>query len=493
MNLTKEQEEILNYDYKKGDSVIINAFAGTGKTFTLVQLARKFEQENPNIKCLYVVFNTNTKADANRKFSGTNVECRTTGSLVYNKYSKPYGKMNNLRLGDIKNALGIGWADCVILKRTVEKFIGSADMSLDAKHIPMDSRGTKDDKIMVYANKLWKMMVDVQCRNVPITFDGSIKLAQLNNFQFKDDDDGQPYDVVFFDECQDANPATLGIIANQKKMIKVFVGDKHQQIYQFRGSQNAINSVEGTKYFNLTTSFRFGSNIANVANVLLDVLGEGNEIEGFKSEDYICETDDSPYAFIARTNAQLFEHAIKAITDGKKIHYVGGVTGYRLEDIQDIYYLMNGQSVYIKNEYIKKTFKSAYMFKEYIEKTEDPEWKSIKKVVETYSNIPQLVDQIKKSNGSVQKGDVYLMTAHKSKGAEFERVKLGDDYIKFFDDAGKPKPIFQLQTEVAELNLLYVACTRAIKYLDVPLDFKRLLYSKGIEYTIPETLEDLLV
>ena len=152
---------------------------------------------------------------------------------------------------------------------------------------------------------------------------------------------------------------------------------------------------------------------------------------------------------------------------------------------------MNGVTYNIKNEYIKKTFKNAYQFKEYIEKTQDPEYASIYKVVTTYHNIPELVAKIKEGNVTKQKGDVYLMTGHKSKGAEFERVKLANDFIKFFDENKNPVPEFIIRENVAELNLLYVACTRAIKYLDVPLDFKYMLYGKGIEYTTPIEMNDI--
>jgi F-box protein, helicase, 18 len=498
MELTKQQEDIINYDYQKGDSIIINAFAGTGKTSTLVELAQKFKTEKPRWRCLYMVYNSGTKAEAEKKFVGTNVECRTSGSLVFQKFSRPYGRMSNLRLGDIKNALNVGWSDCSILKRTVESFIGSADEVIHDAHVPNEARGSNNDKIIYNTQRLWSMMIDTNNRRVPVTFDGSIKLAQLDKkFRFTDEQ-GMPFDVIFFDECQDANPATLGIVENQKKQIRIFVGDKHQQIYQFRGSINAIKSITPTKEFSLTTSFRFGDKIADCANVLLDILYEKQQITGFRKEDYLCDITDFPHAFIARTNAQLFEYAITIMKMGKSIHFVGGITGYRLSDISDIYNLKNGNSHLVQNEYIKKTFKNYYNFESYIEKTEDPEFKSIHKTVKLHdAKIPILIEEMKKCNTLSHKASVCLMTAHKSKGAEFDRVRLANDYIKFVDEkSGRLREKEELRGDtrnIAELNLLYVAMTRAKKQLDVPNDFKRLLESEDIMYTVPETLENLMV
>jgi F-box protein, helicase, 18 len=497
MELTQEQNDIINHDYKKGECVIVNAFAGTGKTSTLIELAHKFKEEKRRYRILYMVFNTATRAEAEKLFVGTNVECRTSGSLVYQKYSRPFGKMSNLRLGDIKNALNIGWYDCTAVKKTVESFIGSADMHIHDDHVPFENRGSNNSKIVEYAKRLWTMMKDPSNRKVPVTFDGSIKLAQLDEkFRFTDEQ-GMPFDVIFFDECQDANPATLGIVENQKNQIKVFVGDKHQQIYQFRGSVNAIKNITADKYFSLTTSFRFGDNIASCANVLLDILGEKETIKGFKKEDYLCEVSDYPHAYIARTNAQLFEYAVSALRNNKQIHFVGGITGYRLEDLGDIYHLSAGMAHQVKNDYIRKQFKSYYQFEDYIEKTEDPEFKSINKVVKKYSGqIPSLIDELKNANTNAKKAQVMLMTAHKSKGAQFDRVKLANDYISFFNENGKLKHKAELRgdaRDMAELNLLYVAMTRAKKEVQAPDDFKIVLANEGIEYQVPVTLDSLMI
>ncbi|MFB8831902.1 hypothetical protein ACE0DR_27505 [Azotobacter sp. CWF10] len=57
---------------------------------------------------------------------------------------------------------------------------------------------------------------------------------------------------------------------------KIFVGDKWQQIYRWRGAENALDRQieEDADALYLTNSFRFGPLIAGVANAILALQGE---------------------------------------------------------------------------------------------------------------------------------------------------------------------------------------------------------------------------
>lgn len=66
--------------------------------------------------------------------------------------------------------------------------------------------------------------------------------------------------------------------------------------------------------------------------------------------------------------------------------------------------------------------------------------------------------------------DILLTTAHKSKGKEWDNVIVADDFDieRIFGEV-----IYQ-----QDINLLYVACTRAIKKLDVPFRLYELMMLK---------------
>ena len=81
MQFTEEQEIIFNTALKAGEMIKIEAFAGTGKTTTLVEFAKR----NPDLSFLYAAFNKSVQEYAEQVFP-VNVECKTTHSLAYRYY-----------------------------------------------------------------------------------------------------------------------------------------------------------------------------------------------------------------------------------------------------------------------------------------------------------------------------------------------------------------------------------------------------------------------
>jgi len=82
---------------------------------------------------------------------------------------------------------------------------------------------------------------------------------------------------LMVDEAQDMNPTTLAIVGYQRHLPKMVVGDPNQQIYQFRGSKNALDTFRHCKTFYLTQSFRFGSEIAYFADTWLRTMTRGKK------------------------------------------------------------------------------------------------------------------------------------------------------------------------------------------------------------------------
>lgn len=112
------------------------------------------------------------------------------------------------------------------------------------------------------------MMISRQ-GDFPVTHDTYLKLYQLSNPNLS-----SRYTTVLFDEAQDANPVTSALVLRQACRV-VLVGDTHQQIYRFRGADNAMQApqLENADRLWLTHSFRFGPEVAQVANRLLALKG----------------------------------------------------------------------------------------------------------------------------------------------------------------------------------------------------------------------------
>jgi len=101
----------------------------------------------------------------------------------------------------------------------------------------------------------------------------------------------QGYDGILFDEAQDATPVIADILLRQRPHLGIMlVGDPYQMIYQFMGADNCCFNDEiypPTNTFYLTHSFRFGENIAGVANVILRAFNEKVLVSGAYKKDRV--------------------------------------------------------------------------------------------------------------------------------------------------------------------------------------------------------------
>jgi len=95
MKLTKEQEKIIN---SKELSFKINAVAGSGKTTTLLEYAKK----NSNLKILYLAYNKSLQVSLQEKLQNYNLpylHVSTIHSLAYNRIQAYNYNLTN----DLKN------------------------------------------------------------------------------------------------------------------------------------------------------------------------------------------------------------------------------------------------------------------------------------------------------------------------------------------------------------------------------------------------------
>ena len=86
MELTEEQRHIVDCDK---NIILVNAYAGTGKTSTLVQ----FCKVRKNARFLYLAYNASMAKEAKSKFKGNNnVACATIHSLAFRYLGKKLEK-----------------------------------------------------------------------------------------------------------------------------------------------------------------------------------------------------------------------------------------------------------------------------------------------------------------------------------------------------------------------------------------------------------------
>lgn len=436
------------------DLLAVLAFAGSGKTTTL----QGYASARPEKRILYLAFNASTRDDARTKF-GRNVKCKTTHGLAYRSHGAPFsaaGKLRDIRETDVMREFNILAIEAHWVLRTVVGFMHSSGLTVDVSHVPGMVPPSELTRTVDRATELWSRMRDLERKNVPMPFDGYLKLYALSR-----PDLSRQFDIILFDEAQDANPVTIDLLLNQR-CIRVFVGDPHQAIYGFRGAVNAFDGLTGATTLPLTGSYRFGEDVAILATTLLATYkGETRVLQGLGPQDQMIDTFDEnhPVVRICRTNAKVFAHAIESL-GRHRMHFIGGVNSYMFNKLLDVYRLWAGEEV---QNPIYRDFGTVEELADHAISVNDRETINLIKLVGTYGDeIPRLVSEVKsQAEPDIGKATAAVTTTHKVKGAEFPQVQIADgDFSPLVDSAGN---LLKANTPEAieEVNMHYVALTRA--------------------------------
>ena len=251
--------------------------------------------------------------------------------------------------------------------------------------------------------------------------------------------------------------------------------------------------MPGAEVLRLTTSYRFGPDIATLATALLS---------GFKHEDLPLHgvggahavspfVDRSqPHTVICRTNGKVFASAAKLLGQ-KSFGFIGAVDSYPFDRLVDVQNLAAG----MVNKVVDPLFRqmgSLTALTEYAKNSNDPEIGALLGVQKEFgARIPDLVGRIKleakkHEAPGAQAPLVQLTTAHRSKGLEFRQVFLTDDFEEFVTESGHPKSLDTAELN-QEMNLLYVAVTRATHALELNPSVNRAMSALGqTDFTFPD-------
>lgn len=471
MNPTAEQLHAVACFRSRRD-LKISAFAGAGKTTTLALLSRSRTN-----KGLYLAFNRAVADEARAKFP--NSECRTTHSLAFSDIRSSYGYTNS-KMADSFNTAQVSKAfeveDLVIgstkmtslnqayvAKRAVTRFCQSADTELTGRHVPMYGKLLTipyahqlqfQMASLELAKKVWQSMTSRR-GSLPLGHEGYLKLWALREPNIATD-------YILLDEAQDTNAVVLGVLKRQACQV-VYVGDKCQQIYEWRGAVNAMQSVDGCQEIFLTQSFRFGKAIADAASSVLGMLGETKRIVGNPSmQSRICNVPN-PRAYLARKNATVIQKVLDCLELGRAVHVVGG-TAELIRLLQDVVELKEGRPGTHPDFFGFRNWQEVVEFSE----TEDgEELRRIVLLVAQYGER-RLLWAMRRTENSETQADLVVSTVHKAKGREWDTVQLANDFwMSKPDDEGEPVP-------EEEVRLFYVAITRAKRLLDVSPELLRM-------------------
>jgi len=482
MKLTKEQRAIID---SSGD-IKINAVAGSGKTTTILEYAKA----RPKSRILYLAFNKSVRLEAADKFSKSNLDnvtVETAHSLAYKHVVFNYNyrvRNQDYKTNEIVDLLKLQGNS----EQHFEFVIANHVLKFAAYFCNSDKRKVQelnyldiifDEKAKKVAKSFYTQ-IEMHTRlflakmdkgEIEITHDFYLKKFQLENPVLV-------FDYILFDEAQDASSAMLAVFLNQKAT-KVIVGDTHQQIYGWR---HAVNSLEKARFktFNLSTSFRFNQDIADLAMGVLDYKTHFETPTTISISGNGTNNGSKSKAIIARTNLGLLLKAIEYVTERpniNEIYFEGNIHSYTYADegasLYDVLNLQNKNRKMIRDKMIRE-MKTMKELETYIESTDDSQLGMMVEIVKEYGNrIPGILKSLKDkhvSNEDKHKARIIFSTVHRCKGMEYDTVQIVNDFMTEdrlikLKHSGEDINVARMNEEI---NLLYVAVTRTRNSIRIP-------------------------
>ena len=488
MNLTDEQKAIIECS---GDAKI-HAVAGSGKTSTLIELAKS---RGKNVRTLYLAFNRSVRSEAQVRFSDAqvqNIRIETAHSLAYRHIvnGSNYKICQGYRPGDIVSLLKITPVNrdplsSILLAGHILRYASYFCNQSTEKVTELDyGTQVRDVAALQFVDLHYTDILDGTRRFLAKMNSGEIEITHefyLKKFQLS-----KPklaFDYILFDEGQDASPVMLDIFMNQDHAKKIIVGDIHQQIYSWRYAVNALADVNFDN-FSLTTSFRFPQRIADLAVQCLDWKKTVGKDEHVTIRGIGKSSKTKLKATLARTNLSLLKKSIEMTSRKspvKKIYFEGNLSSYT--------YASEGASIYdVLNLFLDKrelirdpavaVMQDFEQLSEYAETAEDRELLTLIEIVTEYGKeLPWHMKLLKEYHVPDEKresAEMIFSTVHKCKGMEYDSVALENDFInekalKRFENK-KDTPQFEIDKIIEEINLLYVAITRTRNKISLPAD-----------------------
>lgn len=458
--LTPEQEEVIEASRRGVRRLKVEALAGTGKTSTLVELAKDLKIRKSRQKTLYVAFNKFVVDEVSVKI-GRFADAMTVNSLAL----RMVGREFQIKLTDTPqrmtahqaaNLLGIP-NDFVfsaniehsngvvaeqefritrermagMVSRAVLRFCDSLDRQIDVSYFEDYERlGPKSGMAPIpaelkhalvdYAHDYWADISNPNSFRFRFRHEHYMKLWHLSNPII-------PYDTVLFDEAQDADPLMRDVVERHQGEV-VWCGDRYQAIYGWRGAVNAMEEVVADETLYLTKSFRFSTAIANVANSFLGPLG-GRLVQGAAAHESAIRYETLPDVEIFRKNSTLLERFMELAHNGTDVRTDVDLGEYE-RVVSGVLALVRGERPRHPDLVEFETFQSL---NEWLrdQEVEDDEFRILLRQIMRHDLNSLLEALIKARESQTSSSGRLLTTAHKVKGLGFDRVVIADDFPAF--------------------------------------------------------------
>ncbi|WP_171010991.1 MULTISPECIES: 3'-5' exonuclease [unclassified Microbacterium] len=268
-------------------------------------------------------------------------------------------------------------------------------------------------------------------------------------------------DGIVTHNCQDADPIITAVLLAQDAQV-IAVGDRRQQIYEWRGAVNAMDAFGGERTM-LRRSFRFGPAIAEYANMWLEALGAPDDMRLVGSDKLATvrrRTPGSgrqPDAVLTRTNAAAIEEIVTAQEQGVDTGIAGEKKSQELRSLAQAALDLKQRGWTSHPEL--SVFNTWADVRVHADSDDGADMKPLVDLVDRVG-ADQVVAAID-ACVPVDQARTTVSTAHVAKGLEWAQVHIAEDFREPPRKKGIQQPM-----RAEEARLAYVAATRAKRFLD---------------------------
>lgn len=450
-------------------NAIVEAVAGSGKSTTLVECARRAKGTS-----LFLAFNKPIADELKKR----GVNARTFHSLTYTAVTKDR-RTYEITQGKLTKVLNENVSDATAKKygSFAVKLVGLGSQSGIGVLVP--------DEMSAWMEIIEHHSLELEDNNANVHtaielasdllgWSNKSKLIDYDDLLYFAVKDGLPlprHDLTLVDEAQDTNAIQRAIL---RKIMRpnsrlVAVGDPGQAIYGFRGadseSLNMIASEFSCIRLPLTVSYRCPVKVVEYARQFTPHIeaapgaaeGEVVEMGDSWTKDTFCPGD----LIVCRTTKPIVSLAYQMLKAGRPARIQGREIGSGINllinkmDAQNVDELRERLEAYRDRESEKAIGKGDEAKAEGIKDRVETILALIGELPESDRTIARLQDNVRALFSSKSAEAILLSTIHRAKGLEAETVywlNRSDCPPKWARDG------WQMQQEI---NLCYVATTRA--------------------------------
>lgn len=470
-----EQKDIFDAVVDGSGSLLVNSYAGCGKTTTCVEAMYRVQKKDPRIQQAYIIFANRNKEEAVGKCPASGVEVKTAHGFGLNALGRVYGKVlvDKEKTDRIATALVGPDDDKDELRYMVAKAIdlGKDYLATTPEEIDaiVDKHGIERGDLTTaeFADKVLKGMETSKQQPNVVSFSDMTWLPLVLGINIPS------FDIVWADENQDLNKARIELVLRSlgSKGRLVGVGDEKQSIFGFSGAdRHALATLKERS--NATTmplhrTYRCGRKIVELARQYVPdyeaaPTNPEGEVREISMGDMMDENGAQPGCFIlSRTNAPITKIAMQLLKQGRRSNIQGKDLGTSL-----VYMIKRSKA------------KDVASFQSWLDDWANAEVERLSAKRKDYEHIvdkkecleafcegerdlgvvkKKIVDMFADTEGKDGQDRVILSSIHRSKGLERKTVFLLESSFVV-----RPKTEEEVEQEA---NVRYVAITRAIEHL----------------------------